>query len=311
MMEQIGLDRLTGLLAFAKVASLGSYTAAGKAMSVSPSAVSKSVMRLEANLGFKLFSRTTRSLTLTPEGAELHVRTLRLLHEIEGLEQAAFAARAEPSGSLRITAPIPIGVNIIAPALPRFQKRFPKVKVDFRVTDQVTDIIDEGIDVAIRVGELTDSRLISRKLAPHRVCAFASPCYLEERGVPTTYEELADHDCINFRYQHTGQALRWHFQTGTRIHEFVPDVSIVADVSEAVAAMLAAGGGIGLIPTYVAAPYLMRNELSPVLPELTIERFDIYALWPQSRRGSPNVKAFLSFLADVFPNPTPWDALCL
>ncbi|WP_346831505.1 LysR family transcriptional regulator [Pseudomonas abietaniphila] len=307
MKEQIGLDRLTGLIAFARAASLGSYTAAARALSVSPSAISKSVQRLEEHFGLTLFTRTTRSLTLTPEGRDLFERAMRILHEVEGIDQAAVASRAEPSGTLRVTAPLPIGLNILAPALPRFRERYPKVNVDLRLGDQYSDIIDQGIDVVIRVGDLVDSRLISRHLGPNRTGAFASPHYLSRKGTPQHPHELSDHECVNFRYQSSGQALRWAYMEGERSIELIPEPTITIDLSDAVAATLAAGGGIGISPNYVAAPYVLRGELVPVLPQFVMERFPITALWPESRRGSPNVKAFLEFLAEVFPSPAPWD----
>jgi DNA-binding transcriptional LysR family regulator len=310
MTEHIGFERLTGLIAFARSASLGSYTAAARALSVSPSAVSKSVQRLEQHLGLSLFTRTTRSLTLTPEGRDLHERALRLLQQAEEIEQAAMAARAEPAGTLKVTAPLPIGVHLLAPALPRFRDRHPKLAIDLRLGDQVADIIDEGIDVAIRVGDLADSRLISRRLAPHRLCAFASPDYLARRGVPQHPDELVDHECVNFRYQSSGLALRWPFRIGERVVEITPNPGITVDVSDAVAAALAAGGGIGISPTYIAAPYIARGMLVPILAEFAVDRFAVTALWPESRRGSPNVRAFLAFLDEVFPSPAPWDA-CL
>jgi DNA-binding transcriptional LysR family regulator len=251
MVEHISFERLTGLIAFARSASLGSYTAAARALSVSPSAVSKSVQRLEQQLGLSLFTRTTRSLTLTPEGRDLHERALRLLQQAEEIEQAAMAARAEPAGILKVTAPLPIGVHLLAPALPRFRERHPKLAIDLRLGDRVADIIDEGIDVAIRVGDLADSRLISRRLAPHRLCAFASPDYLARRGVPQHPDELVDHECVNFRYQSSGLALRWPFRIGERVVEITPSPGITVDVSDAVAAVLAAGGGIGISPTYI------------------------------------------------------------
>ena len=307
MKEQIGLDRLTGLIAFARAASLGSYTAAARALSVSPSAVSKSVQRLEEHFALKLFTRTTRSLTLTPEGRDLYERALRILEEVEGIDQAALASRAEPAGTLKVTAPLPIGLNILAPALPLFRQRYPKLAVDLRLGDQHADIIEQGIDVAIRVGNLADSRLISRTLGPHRTAAFASPGYLAARGTPTHPQELLAHECVNFRYQSSGQALRWPYQEGERTLEVTPKAGITIDLSDAVAAVLAAGGGIGISPCYVAAPYVKRGELVPVLPQFTLERFPITALWPESRRGSPNVKAFVQFLGELFPSPTPWD----
>ncbi|ANL28624.1 LysR family transcriptional regulator protein [Rhizobium phaseoli] len=300
---------MTGIIAFARSASLGSYTAAARSLSISPSAVSKSVQRLEENLGISLFSRTTRSLTLTAEGRDLHERALRLLREAEEIEQAAVAARGEPSGTLKVTAPLPIGANLIAPALPRFRERFPKVSVDLRLGDTFTDIIEEGIDVAIRVGEPADSRLIARKLAPNRVCAFASPDYIKRRGIPTRPEDLVHHDCVNFRLQSTGQTLRWPFKVGDRVVEIVPNATIVVDNSDAVAAILVAGGGIGISPTYIAAPYLESGELVPVLKEYAVDRFNITALWPESRRGNPTVRAFVAFLGEVFPAEAAWDRI--
>ena len=309
VMEQIGLDRLTGIIAFARSASLGSYSAAARSLGISPSAVSKSVQRLEERLGLSLFTRTTRSLTLTPEGRDLHERALRLLHEAEEIEQAAVAARSEPAGTLKVTAPFPIGVHLLAPALPRFRERHPKLMVDLRLGDRIADLIGEGIDVAVRVGELADSRLISRRLAPHRVCAFASPDYLRRRGTPQHPNDLVHHDCVNFRFQSTGQALRWPFRVEGRTIELTPESGIVTDFSDAVAAVLAAGGGIGISPTYIAASYVARGALVPVLKEFAVERSVITALWPESRRSSPNVKAFLTFLGEVFPSLAPWDAI--
>ena len=307
MTEHIRLDRLTGIVAFARVASLGSYTAAARSLAISPSAVSKSVQRLEQQLGLKLFSRTTRSLVLTPEGSSLHERALRLLREAEDIQQAAVAARSEPSGTLKISASLPLGVHLLAPALPRFRERYPKVAIDLRLGDRYVDLIEEGVDIAIRVGDLGDSRLISRHLAPHRVCAFASPDYLKRRGTPKHPDDLVKHDCVNFRYQSSGQSLRWPFRQGERVLEFIPEAKITADVSDAVAAVLIAGGGIGISPTFVAASYVQRGLLVPVLIDYTYERSSITALWPESRRGNPNVKAFVSLLAEIFRSPPPWD----
>jgi DNA-binding transcriptional LysR family regulator len=309
MTEQIGLDRLTGLIAFARVASLGSFTAAARSLSISPSAVSKSVQRLEQRLGLRLFSRTTRSLTLTPEGQDLHERALRLLREAEEIEQAAVAARAEPTGTLKIAASPPIGVHLLVPALPRLRERYPKLSIDLRLNDQFVDLIEERIDVAIRIADLEDSRLISRRLAPHRLCAFASPDYLARRGTPHHPDELIDHDCVNFRFQNTGQVLRWPFCLGERTFEVVPQAGLVIDSSDAVLAALAAGAGVGVSPTYLAASHVRAGLLVPVLTKFAVERASIAALWSESRRSSPNVRAFLNFLYEVFPSPTPWDNL--
>lgn len=300
MKAQMALERLTGLIAFARAGSMGSYTAAARSLSISPSAVSKSVQRLERHLGVSLFARTTRSLTLTPEGRDLHERVLRLLRDADEIEQVAMAARSEPSGTLRIAAPLPIGVHVIAPALPAFRRLHPKVTIDLRLGDRFVDIIEEGIDVAVRIGDLADSRLLSRSLAPHRLCCFAAPAYLARRGTPMHPDEIEGHDTVNLRYQSTGQAFRWPFQIGERVVEVVPPSGVVIDVSDAVMATLAAGGGIGMSASFVAAPYVARGELVPLLQEFAVERHNITAIWPESRSANPAVRAFLTMLQDVF-----------
>jgi DNA-binding transcriptional LysR family regulator len=309
MAEQIGIDRLTGLIAFARAGSLGSYTAAARSLSISPSAVSKSVQRLEQHLGVKLFSRTTRSLSLTAEGRDLHERAVKLLLDAEELQQAAAATRAEPAGTIKVTVSVPLGSNVLAPALPRFRELHPKLDVDLRLTDRIVDLIEEGIDVAIRAGNLADSRLIALPLGPHSISAFASPGYLTKRGTPLHPDEIGGHDCVNFRYQSSGQALRWPFRVGNNAIEIIPQAGIVVDFSDAVAKILAAGGGIGISPNYVAAPFVTRGELVPILTDFEVEHFNITALWPDSRRGNPNVKAFTAFLRELFPTPLPWDAV--
>jgi DNA-binding transcriptional LysR family regulator len=296
MKEQVALERLTGLIAFARAGSLGSFTAAAHSLAVSPSAVSKSVQRLEQRLGVSLFTRTTRSLKLTPEGHELHERAVRLLRDAEEIEQAARAIRAEPTGTLRIAASLPIGLHLIAPALPAFRELHPKVTIDLRLDDRLVDIVERGIDIAVRIGELADSRLLSRRLAPLRLCAFASPAYLAARGTPTHPDELTVHDTVNLRYQSSGQTFRWPFRIGEREVEIAPASNIIVDASEAVVATLVAGGGIGISASFIAAPYVARGELVPVLGDFAVERDIINVLWPSSRRTNPAVRAFLEHL---------------
>lgn len=299
MTEQIGIERLAGLIAFARAGSLGSYTAAARSLAISPSAVSKSIQRLERQLGVSLFTRTTRSLALTNEGRDLHDRTLRLLRDAEAIEQAAKAARAEPSGTLRIAASLPIGLHVIAPALPGFRKLNPAVSIDLRLNDQKIDLIEEGIDLAVRIGDLPDSRLLSRRLSPHRLCCYASPDYLAMRGMPKHPDDLSMHDTINLRYQSNGLMFRWPFRVGDREMEIVPTSAIVVDASEAVIALIAAGAGIGMATSFMAAPWVKRGDLVPVLPDHAVERRNITAVWSESRRTNPAVRAFLNVLVEL------------
>ena len=294
--EQIVLERLTGLIAFARAGSLGSYTAAARALGISPSAVSKSVQRLEQQLGISLFTRTTRSLTLTPEGRDLHERALKLLQDAEAIGQVAMAARGEPSGRLRIAASLPIGLHLIALMLPAFRSLYPKVTIDLRLDDQLVDIVEQGIDIAVRIGELADSGLLSRQLTRLRLCAYASPAYLAARGTPFHPDDLASHETVNLRYRSSGQLFRWPFRVGGREVEIIPSSGVVVDASEAVVATLVAGGGIGMTADFVAAPYVARGELVPLLTEFAVERHGVTALWPESRRANPAVRAFLDHL---------------
>jgi len=278
---------------------MGSYTAAARSLSVSPSAVSKSVQRLEQRLGVSLFTRTTRSLTLTPEGRDLHERAVRLLRDAEEIEQAALTARSEPAGLLRVTVPLPVAVHLIAPALPAFLRRHPRVTVDLQVDDRIVDLVDlveQGIDVAVRIGTLEDSRLLSRRLAPYRLCCFAAPDYLAERGTPTHPDDLKDHDTVSLRYQSTGQAYRWPFKIGDHETEVVPASGITVNASEALVASVVAGGGVGMLATFIAAPLVKGGKLVRILPEFAVERSNITALWPESRRANPAVRAFLDML---------------
>jgi DNA-binding transcriptional LysR family regulator len=299
MKEQIGIERLTGLIAFARAGSLGSYTAAARSLSVSPSAISKSVQRLERQLGVPLFSRTTRSLTLTHEGSDLHERALKLLRDAEEIEQAAKAARSEPAGTLRIAASLPIGLHLIAPLLPTFRAQHQKVSIDLGLSDHRVDLIEEGIDIAVRIGDLPDSRLLSRKLSPHRLGCYASPDYLAANGMPTHPDDLQAHETVNLRYQSSGQLFRWPFRVGDRDIEIVPPSAIIADASEAVISAVAAGGGIGMAANFMATPWVKRGELVPVLADFAVERHNITAVWPESRRTNPAVRAFLTMLTEA------------
>ncbi len=299
MKEPIGFERLSGLIAFARAGSLGSYRAAARSLSISPSAISKSIQRLERHFGVSLFTRTTRSLTLTVEGRDIHERVLQLLRQAEEIEQVAKSARSEPAGTLRIATSLPIGLHIIAPAITEFRKRHPKVLIDLRLSDQIVDLVEEGIDLAVRIGELSDSSLLSRQLLPYTLCCYASPDYLARCGTPQHPDDLAEHETVNLRYQSTGQTLRWPFRIGDKEIEILPSSPVVVDASEAILAAMAAGAGIGMAASFMAAPRVNRQELIPILSEFAVERHNISAIWPESRRTNPAVRAFLDMLIDL------------
>ena len=299
MKEPIGFERLSGLIAFARAGSLGSYRAAARSLSISPSAISKSIQRLERHFGVSLFTRTTRSLTLTVEGRDIHERVLQLLRQAEEIEQVAKSARSEPAGTLRIAASLPIGLHIIAPAIAEFRQRYPKVLIDLRLSDQIVDLVEEGIDLAVRIGELSDSSLLSRRLLPYTLGCYASPDYLARRGTPEHPDELVQHETVNLRYQNTGQTLRWPFRIADKEIEMLPSSPVVVDASEAVLAAMAAGAGIGIAASFMAAPRVKRKELIPILSGFAVQRHNITAIWPESRRSNPAVRAFLDMLIEL------------
>ena len=299
MKEPIGFERLSGLIAFARAGSLGSYRAAARSLSISPSAISKSIQRLERHFGVSLFTRTTRSLTLTVEGRDIHERVLQLLRQAEEIEQVAKSARSEPAGTLRIAASLPIGLHIIAPAIAEFRQRYPKVLIDLRLSDQIVDLVEEGIDLAVRIGELSDSSLLSRRLLPYTLGCYASPDYLARRGTPEHPDELAQHETVNLRYQNTGQTLRWPFRIADKEIEILPSSPVVVDASEAVLAAMVAGAGIGIAASFMAAPRVKRKELIPILSGFAVQRHNITAIWPESRRSNPAVRAFLDMLIEL------------
>lgn len=299
MKEPIGFERLSGLIAFARAGSLGSYRAAARSLSISPSAISKSIQRLERHFGVSLFTRTTRSLTLTVEGRDIHERVLQLLRHAEEIEQVAKSARSEPAGTLRIAASLPIGLHIIAPAISEFRIRYPKVLIDLRLSDQIVNLVEEGIDLAVRIGELSDSSLLSRRLLPYKLGCYASPDYLARCGTPQHPDELAEHETVNLRYQNTGQTLRWPFRIADKEIEILPSSSVVVDASEAILEAMAAGTGIGIAASFMAAPRVKRKELVPILSEFAVQRHNITAIWPESRRTNPAVRAFLDMLIEL------------
>ena len=176
------------------------------------------------------------------------------------------------------------------------------MEVDLRLIDRIVDLVEERIDVAIRIGDLADSQLLSRRLASYRLCCFASPDYLALRGTPNHPDQLTAHDTVTLRYQSPGQIMRWPFLIGGRLLEIAPASGLAVDVSDALIATLAADAGIGMCATFVTAPYVARGELVPVLSDFAVERYDITALWPESRRANPAVRTFLDMMHMVFEN---------
>lgn len=291
---------LPGLAGFVRTADLGSFVAAGRALGISASAVGKAVARLEQELGVRLLQRSTRRIALTEEGRQFHERCRRILDDLDDARAMLSEAAGTPRGRLRVSVPI-VAYHLLLPVLPEFLERYPGVELDIDFNDRVVDLIGESVDVAVRSGDLPDSRLVSVPLRHYRSILCASPGYLAARGTPATALDLAAHDGICFRYPNSGQMMAWPLAEGATgsAEASVPRLcrALVFNNMEAVRGAALSGLGIGCVPDFLVEGPLRRGELCIVLPHQaprTTGRFR--AVWPTSRHLSPKVRVFVDFL---------------
>lgn len=289
------MDRLNGLLAFARTAELGSFVTAGRALGISASAVGKSVARLEQELGVRLLQRSTRRIGLTEEGKLFNERARRILDDIEDAEAMLSRTRETPRGRLRISTPI-VTYHLLLPVLSEFMARYPEIELDIDFNDRIVDVIEEGIDVAIRSGELPDSRLVSRPVAPFRMILCAASSYLDRHGTPDTPADLAAHFGIHFRFLNSGRLLNWPFITGSA----APQIRsmLTCNNMEALKGATIAGLGIACMPDFLVREALEEGTLRTVLDEHVDGRGQFRMLWPSNRHLSPKVRVFVDFMPE-------------
>jgi DNA-binding transcriptional LysR family regulator len=301
------LDRVTGMQVFARVAALGSLSAAARALGLSQTMMTKHVAAIEDRLGVKVLHRTTRRVTLTEAGRRYLDAAERILAEIEEAEAAASADRVEARGMLRVNVPVSFGIREIAPLLPEFARSHPLVTVDLGLNDRVVDLIEEGWDVAVRIGRLADSTMVARKLAPCRTALCASPAYLAERGAPRRVSDLKDHNCLGYTLSRTLGAERWSFGTDGSVTVQV-NGNLRVNNGDAVVAAAVAGQGLIYQPTFLVNAEIRAGRLvSLELDHPVVEVPGIFALYPADRRPPAKVRAFIDFLAQRFGSTPPWD----
>lgn len=292
---------------FARVIEAGGFSAAARAFGMTPSAVSKLIGRLEDRLGARLLNRTTRSVSLTEEGRTYYQRVVPILEEIEAAERAVTELHAAPRGLLKVNAATAFGRYQIVPVIHRFLERYPDLKVQITLTDSLVNLVEEGVDVAIRLGELPDSSLIARRIADvHRVVA-AAPSYIERHGKPETPDDLADHNCLRASFETSLN--RWEFKgaDGPRLI----DVAGSLEVNDASALYDAAISGVGLVRAarFLLAAAIREGRLVPLLQDYEADRdLTVYAVYPPGRHLSPKVRAFVDFLVETFLPVPPWEA---
>jgi len=301
------LDRLTSLEVFNKVAALGSLSAAGRAMGLSQTMVTKHIAALEAHLGARLFHRTTRRLSITDAGRTYLDASARILADLEAADSAVAADRFDPRGVLKVNAPVSFGARQIAPLLAEFSRRAPQVKVELGLNDRLVDLADEGWDVALRIGSLVDSSLIARRLAACRTAVCAAPSYLQAHGTPSTLAELGRHNCLGYTLSRLTGADRWMFGAGGDVAAQV-DGSLRSNNGDALRAAAVAGQGLIYQPTFMVADDLRAGTLVTVmLDQPPVEFGGIYAVFLPMRHPPAKVRAFVDFLAARFAPEPPWD----
>ncbi|HKY95607.1 MAG TPA: LysR family transcriptional regulator [Kiloniellales bacterium] len=298
------MDSLNAMEVFVRVVQSGSFSEAARALSLTPSAVSKQVSRLEDRLGARLINRTTRRLGLTEEGTAFFDRAQRILADVSEAEQAVTRLHGAPRGTLKLNAPVVFGRMHIAPLIPAFLAQHREVRIDFTVNDRFVDLLEEGLDLVIRIGELKDSSLIARRLATNRRVVVASQDYLEKHGRPERPRDLAAHNCLIYLYRSTKNLWQFDGPEGPESVEVRGDVE--TNNAEVILELVRAGQGIALLPTWLVGQCLRQGYLQQVLKGYAAADSQIYAVYPPGRHLSPKVRAFVDHLVQHFKASPLW-----
>lgn len=292
------MDRIDALRLFGAVAELGSFTKAAEREGMTPGAASKQITALEQHLQARLFERTTRSVRLTDAGNALLERVLPWLEEYDALAEGVTDARSAPAGVLRVTAPVDFGARQLIPVIADFMKIWPKVDVRLSLADRMVDLVNEGIDVGVRIGNLTDSALIARRLAPACLVTVASPDYVARKGAPEHPSDLSGHEFIVDRNKPAPHVLK--FERGEETVEARVSGRLV--LNGAVAAVSAAGAGLGIAcaPHWAAKDALADGSVVEVMPDWEPEHRFLWAVFPSNRYMTHRVRMFVDHLAENF-----------
>ena len=291
------MDRFQAIKAFVTVVEAGSFARAADRLDASVSAVSRQVAELERHLDARLLNRTTRRLSLTETGTAFHERCVQLVADLEEAEQSASQGGATPRGTLKLTCPITYGVRVLAPAIAAFVDRHREVRVDVELSDRTVDLVDEGIDLAVRIGAIRSQFLVARRVGSTALVCCASPGYLAAHGTPRAPEELARHACLTYEYAPVRHQWRFAAPDGTERAVRVGG-PIHANNGRMLVALAAEGAGIALEPDFIVAPDIASGRLVPILADFTAPAIPIHAAYPSRRHLSAKVRAFVDFLAE-------------
>ena len=300
------MDYVEAMRGFVATARAGTMSAAARQLDISVALVSKRIARLEAHLGTRLFHRTTRRLTLSDPGREYLERARRILAEIDDAESALAGMQSEPRGELRLSASVSFGRKHVVPFVAQFLQRYPKLRMHLELADNYVDVVESGLDLAIRIGTLADSSLMARRLARNRRVICATPAYLEQYGVPQTPEELRQHNCLVLHYP--GSSLtEWPFQYADGLRSMRIDGNLDTNNGEGLYQAVLEGIGLSMQSTWNVSEELRRGELREVLKDYTAPDVSIQAVYPPTRHVSPKVRVFIDALIErIGPEPY-WD----
>lgn len=303
------MHRFQDLQAFVAVVEAGSFTAAAGRLDIAKSAVSRRVSALEERLGVQLLRRTTRRLNLTETGRSFYERSARILADLDEAESAVAQEHGELRGTLKVALPLSFGTRHMGTPIAEFSRRHPRVEFVLDLNDRRIDLLEEGMDVAVRIGRLADSTLIARRLFDARTVVCASPAYLEEHGAPATPEDLPRHRCLV--YANLPDPSRWVCTDNAGVrHEVQVDVAMTASSGDFLCNAAAEGLGLVLQPTFIAGEGIGRGDLVPVLTEYEWPVTPAYAVYPPTRHLSYRVREFINFLAERFAGVPYWDRNC-
>lgn len=294
-------EPLTGVSVFVATVEAGGFSAAAARLNLSRSAVSKTIARLEARLGVRLFHRTTRRQNLTEDGQSFYERCLRALEEIRAGEAMLESGRREVAGRLRVSMPVLFGRRCVAPVLAGLAREHPKLELDLNFTDRLVDLLEDGFDLAVRNGPLNAAaRLTVRRIAYQRMTVCAAPAYLEARGRPLTLDELRDHEAI--AYGRSGRVGAWLFPVDNAPPiSIAPKARLRFDDLETIADAVAAGMGLAWLPCWLIRDRIRAGELVHVLNDRPGLVFDMYAVWPQTPHLPLRVRLAVDTLAEALP----------
>jgi LysR family transcriptional regulator for bpeEF and oprC len=294
------MDRLDALKVFCAVVDCGGFSKAAEKLGISTSSVTHQIGTLEAHFGVKLLNRTTRSMSLTDEGRQCVEQARRLLEDMGELESSLNLSRRAPSGTLRIDLPGILARLYVAPALPAFLERHPALNVKMTASDRLTDMVDEGVDVLIRIGELPSSNLFAKTLARTSYVTCASPGFIARHGQPRTPEQLDAFRCLNFVYPKARQIRPWAFQRNGEGLTHTPRGALASDHVESLIEMALAGGGIVQHFSVSLAEHLRSGALVALLVDWQAPGPDVSVLFQHKHQRAAKIKAFIDFAEEVF-----------